>query len=49
MHFAAAMPNVVNRGVAVLLLGITTLIVFALMVRTIRGLIRGELRQLIGA
>jgi tellurite resistance protein len=49
LHYAAASPNVVNRGVAVLLLGITTSIVFALLVRTIRGLIRGELRQLIGA
>lgn len=49
LHFAAAMPNVVNQSVAVLLLGITTLIVLWLMVRTIRGLVRGELRQLIGA
>lgn len=49
LHFAEAIPNAVNQGVAVLLLGITTLIVFALVVRTIRGLIRGELRQLIGA
>jgi tellurite resistance protein len=49
LHFAAAMPNAVNQGVAVLLLGITTSIVLALMARTIRGLFRGELRQLIGA
>lgn len=48
LHFAEAMPNVVNRSVALLLLGVTTSIVSWLAVRTIRGLIRGELRQLIG-
>jgi tellurite resistance protein len=48
LHFSADIPSVVNRAVAVLLLGITTSIVFALMVRTVRGLLRGELRQLIG-
>jgi len=49
LRFAQAMPNLVNQCVAALLLGITTLIVLALMIRTLRGLLRGELRHLIGA
>ncbi|SFN21080.1 SLAC1 anion channel family protein [Variovorax sp. OV329] len=49
LHFAALRPNRVNEGIALMLLGVTTLVVLWLMLRTMLGLLRGELRLLVGA
>lgn len=49
LHFAGASPNWFNQAVALVLLGGTTLVVAWLMARTLHGLARGELRQLVGA
>lgn len=49
LHFAAANPNRINQGIALVLLGLTTLVVLWLLVRTSLGIVRGEVRQLVGA
>lgn len=49
LHFSAASPNWINEGIAILLLAGTSLVVLWLLVRTTHGLLRGELRQLVGA
>ncbi len=48
LHFAASTPTWVNEGIALTLLSVTTLIVLWLLVRTTIGILRGELRQLVG-
>ena len=48
LHFAASTPTWVNGGIALALLSVTTLIVLWLLIRTTIGILRGELRQLVG-
>jgi tellurite resistance protein len=48
LHFAASTPGWINEGIALTMLGATTSIVLWLLVRTTIGMLRGELRQLIG-
>ena len=48
LHFVAATPNRINECIAMLLLVVTTLVVLWLLVRTMHGIMRGELRQLVG-
>lgn len=49
LHFAAAAPTRTNEGIALALLATTTLVVIWLLVRTTYGILRGELRHLVGA
>ena len=46
LRFAAAEPSLVTDGIAVALLGLATVVIGALLARTLVGLARGELRTL---
>ncbi len=46
LRFAAAEPNVSTDAIALLLLGVATLVIAGLLVRTLVGVARGELRTL---
>ena len=46
LHFAQAAPNRTTDAIAMLLLGLATLVIFLLLVRTLSGIARGELRTL---
>ena len=46
LHFAQAAPNGFTNAVAMLLLGLATIVIFLLLVRTLSGVARGELRTL---
>lgn len=48
LRFAAAQPGPFTNGVAVLLLGFTTLVIGGLLARTLLGVAQGELRHLSG-
>ncbi|MBI1173481.1 C4-dicarboxylate ABC transporter [bacterium] len=46
LRFAAARPDVVTHAIALVLLAFATLVIAALAVRTLAGILRGELRAL---
>lgn len=46
LHFAVASPSWVTDAIALLLLGLASLVIFLLLVRTLSGIARGELRTL---
>lgn len=46
LRFAAAQPGIITDGIAVALLGLATLVIAALAVRTVVGVVAGELRTL---
>ena len=46
LRYASARPNLVSNGLAVLLLGLATVVIAALAMRTLYGIARGELRTL---
>ena len=46
LRFAAAQPGLITNGIAFALLGLATLVIAALVGRTVLGLLRGELRTL---
>jgi len=46
LRFAAAQPGIITDGIAVALLGLATLVIAALAVRTVLGVVAGELRTL---
>lgn len=48
LHYAGQAQNVFTDGVALLLLGIASFVILGLLLRTLSGIIRGELRTLIG-
>jgi tellurite resistance protein len=46
LRFAAAEQSTIANGIAIALLVLATIVIFGLFVRTVLGLIRGELRTL---
>ena len=48
LRFAEAQPGVITDGIAVVLLGLATVVIVGLLGRTVWGLVRGELRTLSG-
>ena len=46
LRFAAAEPGLITDGIAIVLLALATLVMSALLGRTLLGLVRGELRTL---
>jgi tellurite resistance protein len=46
LKFAAAEPGVVTDGSALALLGLATVVIVGLLLRTVWGIVRGELRTL---
>lgn len=48
LRYAAAAPNLLNQAVAMVLLALATTAIAGLLVRTLFGLVRGELRTLSG-
>ena len=46
LRFAAAAPGIITDALALALLALATLVIAGLLVRTLLGLVRGELRTL---